>query len=208
MEAMSIFNKLFAGKPGEGSSKQPVYIVSGLPRSGTSMMMKMLSSGGLPVVMDSIRQADEDNPNGYFEIELSKKLKDGEVNWVYEASGKVVKVISYLLEYLPKDLNYYVVFMDREIKEILASQHKMLERRNEKSLISDEEMTAQYNDHLRSVKYWLPRQPNVRVLYVSYNSMVNQPEELCDSIVNFLELPLDVKTMCEVPNPSLYRNRS
>ena len=205
---MSIFNKLFAGKPGEGSSKRPVYIVSGLPRSGTSMMMKMLSGGGLPVVMDSTRQADEDNPNGYFEIELSKKLKDGEVNWVYEAPGKVVKVISYLLEYLPKDLSYQVIFMEREIREILASQHKMLERRNEKSLVSDEEMTAQYNDHLRSVKYWLPRQPNVRVLYVNYNSMVNQPEELCDSIVKFLELPLDVKAMREVPNPSLYRNRS
>jgi len=205
---MSIFNNLFRGKPGKGLSKPPVYIVSGLPRSGTSMMMKMLASGGLPVVMDSIRQADEDNPNGYFEIELSKKLKDGEVNWMYEASGKVVKVISYLLEYLPKDLNYQVIFMEREIKEILASQHKMLERRNEKSLITDEEMTAQYNDHLRSVKYWLPRQPNMRVLYVSYNSMMNQPEKLCDSIVNFLELPLDVKAMREVPNPSLYRNRS
>ena len=200
---MAIFNRV--------PKKQqilPVYIVSGLPRSGTSMMMKMLSSGGLPVVMDSIRQADEDNPNGYFEIEQSKKLKDGEVKWVYEASGKVVKVISYLLEYLPKDLTYYVIFMEREIKEILASQHKMLERRGEKSLISDEEMAAQYNDHLRSVKYWLPRQPNTRVLYVSYNSMVSQPDELCNLIANFLELPLDVNAMREVPNQSLYRNRS
>jgi hypothetical protein len=205
---MSLFSKLISRPSKEKDKVRPIYIVSGLPRSGTSMMMKMLSSGGLPVLMDSIRQADEDNPNGYFEIELSKKLKDGEVNWVYEASGKVVKVISYLLEYLPKDLNYYVLFMEREIREILASQHKMLERRNEKSLISDEEMTAQYNDHLRSVKYWLPRQPNIHVLYVSYNSMMNQPEELCDSIVNFLELPLDVNAMREVPNPSLYRNRS
>ena len=203
---MSFLSKLTSR--GQKETKQPIYIVSGLPRSGTSMMMKMLASGGLPVVMDSIRQADEDNPNGYFEIELSKKLKDGEVNWVYEAPGKVVKVISYLLEYLPKDLNYYVVFMEREIREILASQHKMLERRNEKSLVSDEEMTAQYNDHLRAVKYWLPRQPNIRVLYVSYNSMMNQPEKLCNSIVNFLELPLDVEAMREVPNPSLYRNRS
>ena len=205
---MSFFSKLISRPSKEQDRAKPVYIVSGLPRSGTSMMMKMLSSGGLPVVMDSIRQADEDNPNGYFEIELSKKLKDGEVTWIYKASGKVVKVISYLLEYLPKDLNYFVVFMEREIKEILASQHKMLERRNEKSLVSDEEMTAQYNDHLRSVKYWLPRQPNIRVLYVSYNSMVNQPEGLCNSIVDFLELPLDVKAMCEIPNQSLYRNRS
>jgi hypothetical protein len=205
---MSFFSKFTSRQSKEQDRPKPVYIVSGLPRSGTSMMMKMLSSGGLPVVMDSIRQADEDNPNGYFEIELSKKLKDGEVNWVYEASGKVVKVISYLLEYLPKDLNYYVVFMEREIREILASQYKMLERRNEKSLISDEEMTAQYNGHLRSVKYWLPRQPNIRVLYVSYNLMLNQPEELCHSIVKFLELPLDVNAMRVVPNPSLYRNRS
>ena len=203
---MSFLSKLTSR--GQKEIKQPVYIVSGLPRSGTSMMMKMLASGGLPLVMDSIRQADEDNPNGYFEIELSKKLKDGEVNWVYDAPGKAVKVISYLLEYLPKDLNYYVLFMEREIKEILASQQKMLERRNEKSQISDEEMTAQYNDHLRSVRYWLPRQSNMRVLYVNYNSMMSEPEKLCNSIMDFLELPLDVTVMREVPNPSLYRNRS
>jgi hypothetical protein len=168
------------------------------------MMMKMLASGGLPVLQDSIRQADEDNPNGYFEVELSKKLKDGEIKWIYDARGQVVKVISYL----PPDLAYDVIFMEREIKEVLASQQKMLQRRGEKSNISDDEMMAQYREHLRSIKYWLPRQPNMRVLYVSYNSMMNEPELLCSRIVDFLELPLDVNAMRAVPNPSLYRNRS
>jgi hypothetical protein len=205
---MSIFRKFISTPDKKAPTASRVYVVSGLPRSGTSMMMKMLSSAGLPVVMDSTRQADEDNPNGYFEIELSKKLKDGETKWVYDAQGKAVKVISYLLEFLPRDLNYDVIFMEREIREILASQQKMLQRRGEKSAISDDEMMAQYNEHLRSVKYWLPRQPNMRVLYVSYNAMMNQPAELCDRIAGFLDLPLDVKAMQAVPNQSLYRNRS
>ena len=121
-----MFKKLFSREK-SNKPKQKVVVVSGLPRSGTSMMMKMLAEGGLSIVTDSEREADEDNPNGYFEIELSKKLKDGVVDWIYDAPGKVVKVISYLLEFLPADLTYDIIFMDREIPEILASQKKMLE---------------------------------------------------------------------------------
>lgn len=188
--------------------RQKVVVVSGLPRSGTSMMMKMLAEGGLTIVTDSQREADEDNPNGYFEVELSKKLKDGEINWIYDAQGKTVKVISYLLEFLPNDLDYDIIFMDREIHEVLASQKKMLARRNETSTISDEEMDAQFRSHLKAVKYWLARQPNMRVLYVSYSEMVNMPANLCSSIVEFLGASLDVKAMQSVPNQSLYRNRA
>jgi predicted ATPase len=185
-----------------------VVVVSGLPRSGTSMMMKMLSEGGLLTVVDNLREADEDNPNGYFEIEDVKALKDGQSQWIYDARGKVVKVISYLLEFLPEDLTYDMIFMDREIHEVLASQKKMLQRRNEVSAVTDEEMEKQYREHLKAVKYWLPRQANVRVLYVKYNEMVNSPETLVPVIVNFLELPLNAEAMKAVPNPSLYRNRA
>lgn len=188
--------------------RQKVVVVSGLPRSGTSMMMKMLAEGGLTIVTDSQREADEDNPNGYFEVELSKKLKDGEINWIYDAQGKTVKVISYLLEFLPNDLDYDIIFMDREIHEVLASQKKMLARRNETSTISDEEMDSQFRSHLKAVKYWLARQPNMRVLYVNYSEMVNMPANLCSSIVEFLGASLDVKAMQSVPNQSLYRNRA
>lgn len=185
-----------------------IVIVSGLPRSGTSMMMKILTEGGLPAVMDSLRQADEDNPNGYFEIESSKSLKDGDKKWLYEAQGKVVKVISYLLEFLPDDLSYDVIFMEREISEVLASQRKMLQRRNETSTLTDAEMEAQFREHLRAVKYWTARKPNIRIIFVKYSQMVEVPETLCKSIVDFLEIPLDLKAMQLVPIQSLYRNRT
>jgi hypothetical protein len=172
------------------------------------MMMKMLAEGGLPTVVDSLRQADEDNPNGYFEIESSKNLKDGEKKWLYDARGKAVKVISYLLEFLPDDLSYNVIFMEREIGEVLASQRKMLQRRNETSTLTDAEMEAQFREHLRAVKYWATRKPNMRILFVKYNEMVGAPESLCGSIADFLEVPLDLKAMQSVPNKSLYRNRS
>jgi hypothetical protein len=201
-----MLKNLFASRNQKKENKK-VVIVSGLPRSGTSMMMKMLVEGGLSAVMDSLREADEDNPNGYFEIEDVKALKDGQNRWIYDAPGKVVKVISYLLEFLPKDLDFDVIFMDREIHEVLASQKKMLARRNETSLISDEDMEKQYRDHLKAVKYWLPRQPNVRVMYVKYDQMVKSPQTLVPSILEFLNLPLNAEAMAAVPNPSLYRNR-
>lgn len=171
-------------------------------------MMKMLAEGGIPTVVDSLRQADEDNPNGYFEIEQVKSLKDGKKNWIYDARGKAVKVISYLLEFLPDDLSYDIIFMEREIGEILASQHKMLQRRNETSTLSDAEMESQFREHLRAVKYWSARKANMRILYLKYSEMVGAPESLCNSIADFLEIPLDLKAMQSVPNQSLYRNRS
>jgi len=198
---------LFTNRNQKKENKK-VVIVSGLPRSGTSMMMKMLTEGGLSAVVDSLRQADEDNPNGYFEIESSKALKDGDKKWLHEAKGKVVKVISYLLEFLPDDLAYDVIFMEREISEILASQRKMLQRRNETSTLTDAEMEAQFREHLRAVKYWAARKPNMRILFVKYNQMVESPETFCKSIVEFLEIPLDLKAMQSVPSQSLYRNRS
>lgn len=172
------------------------------------MMMKMLAEGGIPTIVDSLRQADEDNPNGYFEIEQVKSLKDGEKKWLYEARGKAVKVISYLLEFLPEDISYDIIFMEREIGEILASQRKMLQRRNETSALTDAEMEAQFREHLRAVKYWSARKSNMRMLYVKYSEMVKAPENLCSSIADFLEIPLDLKAMQSVPNQSLYRNRA
>ncbi len=202
-----MLKNLFGSRSQKKESKK-IVIVSGLPRSGTSMMMKMLVEGGLPAVMDSLRQADEDNPNGYFEVEASKSLKDGDYKWLYDAQGKVVKVISYLLEFLPDDLSYDVIFMERDLGEILASQRKMLQRRNETSTLSDAEMEAQFREHLRAVKYWTARKPNMRILFVKYSEMVKAPETLSQSVVDFLEIPLDLKAMRAVPSQSLYRNRS
>lgn len=201
-----MFKNIFSRpKPVE---KKKIVVVSGLPRSGTSMMMKMLAQGGAPVLVDEMRQADEDNPNGYFEIELSKKLKDGEIDWIYNAQGKAVKVISYLLEYLPSDLTYDIVFMDREIHEVLASQKKMLERRSETSSITDEEMEAQFRAHLKAVKYWAARQPNMRITYIKYDDVLKSPDVVSAAVAEFLNLSLDVQAMQSVPSWLLYRNRS
>ncbi len=190
------------------SDPQPVIVVSGLPRSGTSMMMKMLSEGGLPLITDSLRQPDEDNPNGYFEFEPVKALVEGRHDWLADAGGKVVKVVSALLEHLPPGHSYRILFMEREIKEILASQHKMLERRGEQATTGDAEMETQFREHLRAAKYWLARQPNMNVLYVDYNRMMAKPDDYCQRIADFIGLPVDVERMRAVPNQRLYRNRA
>jgi hypothetical protein len=203
-----MLRKLFSRSPAAEKSPKNIVVVSGLPRSGTSMMMKMLVEGGLPVLTDQIRNADEDNPNGYFEFEPVKQLTDGQFSWLAEANGKVVKIISALLEYLPRNHHYKVIFMERAIQEILASQQKMLARRNEKSEISDAEMQKQFEQHLGAIKYWLARQPNIDVIYVEYNKMIANPGEDSIKIAEFLGLPVDVEKMRSVPNERLYRNRA
>jgi hypothetical protein len=200
--------KLFGVFGKKSQAQTPIIIVSGLPRSGTSMMMKILAEGGLPVITDELRQADTDNPEGYYELETVKQLSVGNADWLSAAGGKVVKVISVLLEYLPPQYRYKVIFMEREMKEILASQHKMLRRRNEESKIVDAEMEAQFRRHLSVVKPWLVRQPHMDVLYVNYNALMNDPEPLCIRVVEFTRAPLNLSRMLAVPNAELYRNRA
>jgi hypothetical protein len=200
-------NKLFAGVGKKKSSKEPIIVVSGLPRSGTSMMMKILSEGGLLPVTDALRNADEDNPEGYYELETVKQMAAGNVDWLSDAGGKVVKVISALLEYLPSEYSYKIIFMEREISEILASQRKMLARRNKESQVDDAEMEAQFRKHLSVVKPWLARQPNMDVTYISYNALMSDPEPLCRRVVEFTGLSLNLDRMLTVPRGDLYRNR-
>jgi hypothetical protein len=201
-------NKLFARFGKKSQTKEPIIVVSGLPRSGTSMMMKILSEGGLPIVTDELRSADDDNPNGYFELESVKQMAAGNVTWLSNATGKVVKVISYLLEYLPSEYIYKVIFMEREIQEILTSQRKMLEHRKTSSHIDDAEMEAKFQKHLAVVKPWLARQPNMDVLYMSYNALMSDPEPHCRRVVEFTRAPLNLSRMLAVPNAQLYRNRT
>ena len=203
-----MLKKLLRPAAAQKAKPQTIIVVSGLPRSGTSMMMKMLAEGGLPILTDAIRAADEDNPNGYFELEQVKQLAEGQRAWLAEADGKIVKVISALLEHLPGEHHYKILFMERQIAEILASQQKMLARRNETSRVSDAEMEAQFREHLKAIKYWLARQPNMEVLYVDYNRMMADPDAYCQKIADFIGLPLDVAKMRSVPNERLYRNRA
>jgi hypothetical protein len=173
------------------------------------MLMRMLDAGGVPLVVDGIRAADEDNPAGYFELEQVKELDGGrDPSWVPAARGKAVKVISALLEHLPVRFNYRVVFLDRDISEVLASQRKMLARRGEASTASDERMAELCEIHLRKIRRLLAADPRFTVLDVAYADVVADPRAQAKRIATFLDRPLDIERMVCAVDPSLYRNRA
>ncbi len=185
-----------------------IVVVSGLPRSGTSMMMNMLASGGLELLTDGVRQADDDNPLGYYEYEAVKQLKEGETSWVENAGGKVVKIISYLLPKLPKDLHYHVIFMQRELGEVLASQRKMIVRRGENpDKIDDEKMKTILENHLREIEVWLSQQDYIARIDMPYKEIVNDPQTYVEKIAQFLGCALDLDSMVRTVDPKLYRQR-
>jgi hypothetical protein len=186
----------------------PVVVVSGLPRSGTSMAMQMLTAGGYPVITDGVRAADEDNPKGYYEEESVKDLhQDGvDHSWVRGTRGKAVKIISFLLRYLPQDNNYKIIFMRRDLGEVLASQNKMLERRGEQNDVTDEQMLALWKDHLWKVNYQLKRAPHMEFIEVVYSDAVNDPMKEVTRIRDFVGRDLNLNEMAAVVDSSLYRN--
>ena len=185
-----------------------ITVVSGLPRSGTSMLMKMLAAGGLPPLTDGIREADEDNPGGYYELEQVKNLGTEE-QWIEEAGGKAVKVISQLLETLPSSRRYKVVFALRDMHEILASQRAMLKRRGQAAdEASDAEVATAFNAHLREVRKWLAVQSHIDAVYVDYAAILRDALAESRKIAAFLALPLDTHSMAGVVNEDLYRQRA
>ena len=184
-----------------------IAVVAGLPRSGTSMMMRMLEAGGVPVLTDNLRTADEDNPEGYYEYERVKQIEEDQ-EWLEQAQGHAVKMVSALLEHLPPEYRYKVVFMRREMSEILASQHRMLERLGEsRGEVGDATMARLFAQHLAKVTGWLDTQPNVDVLYVSYNEVLAHPRAQAKRVSRFFGGKLDVRAMARVVDPQLYRNR-
>jgi hypothetical protein len=168
-----------------------ITIVSGLPRSGTSMMMQILESGGMEVITDNIRKANEDNPLGYYEYERVKKIKD-DTGWLKETRGKAFKMISQLLYDLPSNENYKVIFMKRKMSEILASQGKMLERMGRsKDGISDEKMGEFFDKHLSKIIDWIEGRKYIDVLYIDYNDFLINPDELIKTLNRFLNYKLN-----------------
>jgi len=188
---------------------RPVVLVSGLPRSGTSMLMQMLERGGMPIVTDKLRTPDEDNPKGYHELERIKELdKTKDKSWLKDHRGQVIKTISFLLQDLPLDLNYQVLFMRRNLDEVLRSQNKMLERKGAADTpIPDEKMRQNYELHLQKIYYRLRHIPNFRVLYLDYPAVVEDPRREAGRIAAFLGRRLDIEAMASTVESSLYRNR-
>lgn len=188
---------------------EPVIVVCGLPRSGTSMLMKMLEAGGLQVVTDGQRTADEDNPKGYYEIERVKDLaQEKDKSYLADARGKAVKVISFLLKALPANLNYRVIFIKRNLAEVLASQKKMLIRRGESDDTPEERMRELLETDVWRTGYLLRHAPQFDSMEVHYSELVAHPEEHARRIAAFLGGGLDVQAMVSAVDPALYRNRA
>ncbi len=188
---------------------EPIVVVSGLPRSGTSMTMKMLEASGMQLVVDGVRTADEDNPKGYFELERVKELaKETDWNWLAAARGKAIKIISYLLKELPADNNYRVLLMRRDLREVLASQAKMLARRGESSDATDERMMELFEGDLWRAAYLLKHRPWFESLELDYRRVLDEPAAEATRIRDFLGRDLDVEAMAAVVDRQLYRNRA
>lgn len=185
-----------------------ITIVSGLPRSGTSLMMQMLVAGGITALSDGERRADTDNPRGYLEWERIKQLPS-DPGCIAEGEGKVVKVISRLLLSLPAGHEYRVIFMQRPLPEVLASQDEMLRRRGTyKEGANPAGISAAFEKHLREVYAWIDSKPYVKALRIQYHDVLSQPKEIGQRLATFLEAPLDVEAMAKQVDASLYRNRA
>ena len=184
-----------------------ITIVSGLPRSGTSLMMQMLEAGGLPVLSDGERAADTDNPKGYLEWERIKQLPN-DPSIIAEAEGKVVKVISQLLLSLPDGHEYRVIFMQRPLPEVMKSQDEMLRRRGTYQAVADTSPIEQaFQRHLVEVNQWLAGKPHVKVLRVHYHRVLREARTVAEEVAQFLGAALDVGAMAQQVDGSLYRNR-
>jgi hypothetical protein len=184
---------------------QAIIIVSGLPRSGTSLMMQMLENGGVAVVTDRIRFADPDNPRGYYEFEQVKTIKR-DASWLPAMRGRAFKMVSQLLYDLPPSETYRIVFMERDLEETLLSQEKMLTRLG-RIAAPREQMKRALTLHLERLHEWLSLQGNMEVLFVRYNDLVEQPREQTERVGEFIGGNLDVGAMVKTVDLSLYRNR-
>ena len=173
------------------------------------MMMQMLRAGGLEVLTDGERAADEDNLRGYLELERVKQLPEDN-GWVLEAKGKVIKVISQLLRHLPEDLTYRVLFMERDLDEVLASQRQMLVRRGRiaDAQADDSDLARAYAAHLKDTKAWLAGLGHMEVLYVAYRDIVHAPAESAGAVAAFLGGRVDASRMAAVVDPALYRQKA
>lgn len=184
-----------------------ITIVSGLPRSGTSLLMQMLAAGGIPILTDGERAPDTDNPRGYYEWERIKQLPR-DPGCIADAEGKVVKVISQLLLSLPQGRDYRVIFMQRPLPEVLASQDEMIRHRGTTGgQVSETALTSAMRSHLQHVDAWLAGRPDIKTLRLLYGEVLSDPLAAATHIQKFLQLGLDVEAMARQVDPSLYRNR-
>lgn len=190
---------------GQWASQTPTVVVSGLPRSGTSMMMQMLAAGGLPALSDGFREADEDNPRGYFEFEAVKRTKQ-DSSWLDGSEGNVVKMVHALLTDLPNDRPYRVIMMRRKTEIVLKSQAAMLERLGQEGADLDPQVLAKAYEHqLEQVKDYMVRQSCFEFIEVWYGAVIEYARSQTRRINGFLSGELNVDAMIAAVDPTLRR---
>ncbi len=188
--------------------KEEIVIVSGLPRSGTSLMMHILKAAGFPLLTDGQRPPDVHNPQGYFEFAAAKSLANNNVSWLAAAQGKAVKIISYLLPYLPSSYPYRILFMNRDLHEVIRSQNKMLAEANKPlGKLSITQLEERFAKHLQEMHSWLRQQANIDFIDINYHKLVNEPREELERIWRFLSLNTSWEGALSVVDPALYRTR-
>ena len=223
----------------ETRNLNPFTVVTGLPRSGTSMMMKMLEAGGVPPLCDGERTADSDNPNGYYEFEPVKNTKN-DPSWLRDAPGKAVKMVYSLLYDLPETFlshrrqtvkqtetlrpkiprsgergyeeesatHYNIIFMRRDLSEILASQQQMLSNMNIQTTVDDDRMAKLFTGEIVRFQKWIAQATHINCIEVLYNDVASGSVEPLHQINLHLGGGLNVDAMSAVVDPKLYRNRA
>lgn len=172
------------------------------------MMMNMLKAGGLPILSDGIRKADQDNPQGYLEFEPAKRLREGNDGWLADARGKAVKLISELLFDLPETHTYQVVFMLRDLSEVLASQAQMLRNlAKDPDNVEDAQFMEIMKKHLAKVRSWIDASSKFDCMYLEYSVAIKDPLIEAARVNSFLKENLDVEAMAQIVDPGLYRQR-
>jgi hypothetical protein len=188
-------------------SRNFVTVVSGLPRSGTSLMMQMLAAGGVQVLADGQRAPDQHNPRGYFEFEAVKHTRT-DFSWLTLAEGKAVKVVHLLLPHLPLDRDYRVIFMQRDLFEVIASQRAMLQQQGRPAAaMPDSRLAEVFAKQLDEVRRWLSSNKNFRVLHLQHRDVIDTPLPVAPQIAAFLGGDLDPERMAAAVEPNLYRQR-
>ena len=195
------------GKKPLGDPKEVITIVSGLPRSGTSMLMQMLHAGGFPILTDGKREADADNPRGYLEFEKTKNLRN-DATWLPQARGKAVKIIAQLLPFLPSQFSYRIIFLTRDLDEIVASQRTLLDRQNRTgAALSSEALKETFRKQLDRITQMVTARSHIQSLAIDFHAIITAPEAAAKTLAAFIDPSLDQEAMVRSVDPSLYRQR-
>ena len=184
-----------------------ITIVSGLPRSGTSLILQMLEKGGMEILTDNVRKADDSNPRGYYELEKVKSLRTDR-RWLADAEQKAIKIIAQLLNFLPTTYDYSIILVERDMREILISQQKMLETMGRTDVSANPALLAQtFTQQLEKVKTWIARQNHMSTCFVSYRDLIQDPLAGAIQIADFLDSGLNIRKMASAVDKNLYRQR-